>query len=197
MAYDADYPDLKARRPLRGQDFEGRQPSDLPVRQPTKLTLVIDLRPPERSWRKSASKGGFAAILSADVVGYSRLIGIDETGTLSRLNALRRELIDPAIAAHSGRIVKLMGDGALVEFASVRERGKHARSRYRDSFGSATPVARSRSDPVPDWDQRRRHHHRGRGHPWRRRQHRRRGSRASPSPAASALSDAAWRSGAR
>jgi adenylate cyclase len=60
-----------------------------------------------------------AAILSADVVGYSRLMGVDEAGTLSRLNALRRELIDPAIAAHSGRIVKLMGDGALVEFASA------------------------------------------------------------------------------
>jgi adenylate cyclase len=60
-----------------------------------------------------------AAILSADVVGYSRLMGIDEAGTLSRLNALRRDLIDPVIAAHSGRIVKLMGDGALVEFASV------------------------------------------------------------------------------
>src|ERR1039457_5260617 len=60
-----------------------------------------------------------AAILSADVVGYSRLMGLDEAGTLSRLNALRRELIDPAIAAHSGRIVKLMGDGALVEFASA------------------------------------------------------------------------------
>jgi adenylate cyclase len=60
-----------------------------------------------------------AAILSADVVGYSRLMGIDEVGTLSRLNALRRELIDPTIAAHSGRIVKLMGDGALVEFASA------------------------------------------------------------------------------
>src|SRR6202043_970346 len=60
-----------------------------------------------------------AAILSADVVGYSRLMGIDETRTLARLNALRRELIDPAIAAHSGRIVKLMGDGALVEFASA------------------------------------------------------------------------------
>src|ERR1700732_211534 len=59
-----------------------------------------------------------AAIMSADVVGYSRLMGTDEAGTLSRLNALRRELIDPAIAAHSGRIVKLMGDGALVEFAS-------------------------------------------------------------------------------
>ena len=60
-----------------------------------------------------------AAILSADVVGYSRLMGTDEAGTLSRLNALRRALIDPAIAAHSGRIVKLMGDGALVEFASA------------------------------------------------------------------------------
>jgi len=57
--------------------------------------------------------------MSADVVGYSRLMGMDEAGTLSRLNALRRELIDPAIAGHSGRIVKLMGDGALVEFASA------------------------------------------------------------------------------
>jgi adenylate cyclase len=60
-----------------------------------------------------------AAILSADVVGYSRLMGVDEAGTLSRLNALRRKLIDPAIAVHSGRIVKPMGDGALVEFASA------------------------------------------------------------------------------
>jgi len=60
-----------------------------------------------------------AAILSADVVGYSRLMGMDEARTLSRLNALRRELIGPTIAAHSGRIVKLMGDGTLVEFASA------------------------------------------------------------------------------
>jgi class 3 adenylate cyclase len=60
-----------------------------------------------------------AAILSADVVGYSRLMGIDEAATLSRLNALRRGLIDPTIATHSGRVVKLMGDGALVEFASA------------------------------------------------------------------------------
>ena len=60
-----------------------------------------------------------AAILSADVVGYSRLMGLDEAGTLSRLNALRRGFIDPTIAAHAGRIVKLMGDGALVEFASA------------------------------------------------------------------------------
>jgi adenylate cyclase len=61
-----------------------------------------------------------AAILSADVVGYSRLIGIHEAGTLKRLKAIWRDLIDPAIAAHSGRIVKLMGDGALVEFVSAR-----------------------------------------------------------------------------
>src|SRR4051794_16547328 len=60
-----------------------------------------------------------AAILSADVVGYSRLMGIDETGTLTRLKSMRRELVDPQIAAHSGRMVKLMGDGALVEFASA------------------------------------------------------------------------------
>ncbi len=60
-----------------------------------------------------------AAILAADVVGYSRLMGIDEAGTLARLKALRRNLIDPQIAAHSGRIVKLMGDGVLVEFGSA------------------------------------------------------------------------------
>jgi adenylate cyclase len=60
-----------------------------------------------------------AAILAADVVGYSRLMGEDEAGTLQRLKACRRELIDPAIAEFHGRIVKLMGDGALVEFASV------------------------------------------------------------------------------
>jgi adenylate cyclase len=64
-------------------------------------------------------KRRLAAILSADVVGYSRLMGIDEAGTLSRLNGLRRDLIDPTIAAHSGRIVKLMGDGTLAEFASA------------------------------------------------------------------------------
>jgi adenylate cyclase len=60
-----------------------------------------------------------AAILSADVVGYSRLMGIDEAGTLARLKALRREFVDTEIAAHLGRIVKLMGDGMLVEFGSA------------------------------------------------------------------------------
>ncbi|WP_331376012.1 adenylate/guanylate cyclase domain-containing protein [Sinorhizobium chiapasense] len=60
-----------------------------------------------------------AAILAADVVGYSRLMGVDEVGTLARLKACRRESVDPAIEEFHGRIIKLMGDGALVEFASV------------------------------------------------------------------------------
>ncbi len=60
-----------------------------------------------------------AAILSADVVGYSRLMGEDEAGTLARLKAHRAELVDPTIAEHQGRIGKLMGDGTLVEFPSV------------------------------------------------------------------------------
>jgi adenylate cyclase len=60
-----------------------------------------------------------AAILALDVVGYSRLMGADEAGTHARLKALRQDRIEPVIAAHHGRTVKLMGDGALVEFGSV------------------------------------------------------------------------------
>jgi adenylate cyclase len=60
-----------------------------------------------------------AAILAADVGGYSRLMGADEEGTLERLKALRSGLIDPKISEHHGRIVKTTGDGLLVEFASV------------------------------------------------------------------------------
>ena len=60
-----------------------------------------------------------AAILAADVAGYSRLMGVDEEGTLAALKAYRRELVDPKISEHRGRIVKTTGDGALVEFASA------------------------------------------------------------------------------
>src|ERR1700722_6579765 len=60
-----------------------------------------------------------AAILAADVAGYSRLMGVDEMGTLTSLKSHRRELIDSGIAEHRGRIVKTTGDGMLVEFASV------------------------------------------------------------------------------
>jgi TolB-like protein/class 3 adenylate cyclase len=60
-----------------------------------------------------------AAVLAADVAGYSRLMGVDEEGTLARLKAIRKGLVDPAIASYRGRIVKTTGDGMLVEFASA------------------------------------------------------------------------------
>src|SRR5256884_121583 len=60
-----------------------------------------------------------AAILAADVAGYSRLTGLDEEGMLKRLRKLRRELINPAVSLHRGRIVKTTGDGILIEFPSV------------------------------------------------------------------------------
>ncbi len=60
-----------------------------------------------------------AAILAADVVGYSRLMGADEAGTLAALKHHRQAIFDPAVAAHNGRIVKLIGDGTIVEFPSV------------------------------------------------------------------------------
>jgi TolB-like protein len=65
-------------------------------------------------------------VLAADVAGYSRLVGIDEEGTLAALRTLRLELIDPSIAAHGGRIVKTTGDGILAEFPSVVDAGRCA-----------------------------------------------------------------------
>jgi len=76
-----------------------------------------------------------AAILAADVAGYSRLIGADEGGTLQALKAIRAELIDPKIAEHRGRLVKTTGDGLLVEFASVV-----------DAVRCATEVQRAMAD---------------------------------------------------
>jgi class 3 adenylate cyclase len=69
--------------------------------------------------RETAPARRIAAILAADVAGYSRLVGDDEEGTVARLRALRRELIDPEIGTHRGRIVKTTGDGFLIEFASA------------------------------------------------------------------------------
>src|SRR5689334_18206505 len=60
-----------------------------------------------------------AAIMAADLVGYSRLIGTDEQGTLNRLRSIRTEVVDPKINEHHGRLVKTSGDGLLVEFGSV------------------------------------------------------------------------------
>ena len=80
-----------------------------------------------------------AAILAADVVGYSRLMGEDETGTHARLKALRKKFIEPKIAECRGRIVKLTGDGALVEFASVVD-AVGVRSRSSRASPSTTPT---------------------------------------------------------
>jgi len=82
-----------------------------------------------------------AAILAADVAGYSRLIGADEGGTLERLKTLRRELLDPKIAEHRGRLVKTTGDGLLVEFGSVVDALRCAVDVQRDTAARNTGVA--------------------------------------------------------
>jgi class 3 adenylate cyclase len=92
-----------------------------------------------------ASTRRLAAILAVDVAGYSRLMGVDEEGTLERLKAHRRELIDPKIAEHHGRIVKTTGDGLLAEFASVV-----------DATRCAAEVQRGMLDREPDAPEERR-----------------------------------------
>ena len=116
-----------------------------------------------RSWRRGVSwrqrvERRLAAMLAADVAGYSRLMGADEVGTLAALKAIRREIVDPAIAEHKGRIVKTTGDGMLVEFASavdavtLRDGGagqdggaQRGCRRPRSHFGSASMSATSSS----------------------------------------------------
>ncbi len=83
-----------------------------------------------------------AAILATDVVGYSRLIRADEEGTLAALKALRADFIDPKLAEHNGRIVKLMGDGMLAEFPSVVDA---VRAADNEVPGVPDAVARVRS----------------------------------------------------
>src|SRR4051794_5642632 len=96
-----------------------------PLQPPDTVRTPLDPLPPpgmiprpgglmtERVERK------LAAILAADVAGYSRLMGLDDEGTLASLNAHRAELVDRSIARHRGRIVKTTGDGLIAEFASV------------------------------------------------------------------------------
>src|SRR5207302_11315315 len=79
-----------------------------------------------------------AAVLAADVVGYSRLMGADEVGTLAALKRHREIAFDPAVASHNGRVVKLIGDGTLAEFGSVV-----------DAVSCALAVQRS-GVPAPD-----------------------------------------------
>src|SRR4051812_35021632 len=81
-----------------------------------------------------------AAVLAADVAGYSRLMGADEEGTVARLKSLRKTLIDPKIAEHRGRIVKTTGDGMLVEFASAVDAARCAVEVQRDMAGQNVEV---------------------------------------------------------
>jgi adenylate cyclase len=83
-------------------------------------------------------------IMAADVVGYSRLMAADESGTLAQLKTHRKELIEPKTAEYHGRVVKLMGDGTLMEFGSVVDavafavdvqRAKHGRTHQREGAG--------------------------------------------------------------
>src|SRR5437588_10752703 len=103
-----------------------------------------------------------AAILAADAAGYSRLVGEDEEGTLERLKVLRRTIADPKIKEHRGRVVRTMGDGLLVEFASVVDAVRCAvdvqreMAQRRSTGGSA--------DRVPHRHQSRRHHQGRAGH---------------------------------
>src|SRR5712671_6836821 len=97
---------------------------------------------------KMMKEGGIerrlAAILAADIAGYSRLMGSDEVATLRSLKAHRRELVDPGIARHHGRIVKTTGDGMLVEFASIVDAVGCAVSIQRGMIGRNQAVPQDR-----------------------------------------------------
>lgn len=90
-----------------------------------------------------------AAILAADIVGYSRLVGLDEEGTLEALGGLKREVIGPAVASHHGRVVKFLGDGLLAEFTSVS-----------DALGAAVQIQRETAQRNDQWPEERRIRHR-------------------------------------
>src|SRR5215813_3264080 len=81
-----------------------------------------------------------AAILVADVVGYSKLIGSDEAGTLAQLQVLRTEVIEPQIAKHSGRLFKSVGDGFLIEFASAVQAVSCAKAIQEANTQGALPL---------------------------------------------------------
>ena len=95
------------------------------------------------------------AVLSSDVVGYSRLMGRDEAGTLSALKAHRQQIVEPKAAQYRGRTVKLMGDGALMEFGSVVDAVRFAVEFQCAMRESNAGVPEDRQDPLSDRDQHR------------------------------------------
>jgi adenylate cyclase len=103
-----------------------------------------------------------AAILAADVMGYSRLMGADEDGTLQRLKTHRRELVDPKIGEHHGRIVKTTGDGMLVEFSSVVDAVRCAVEIQRAMVDRNAGIVEDKRITLPHRGQSRRRDHRWR-----------------------------------
>src|SRR6476659_4163636 len=104
---------MAANRPGSGIAPSGTPAAHALVRQITFSTVKGAILPGERVERR------LAAVLAADIAGYSRLMGRDEERTLAQLKAFRKTVVDPGIATHRGRIVKTTGDGMLVEFASA------------------------------------------------------------------------------
>jgi adenylate cyclase len=101
----------------------------------------------------AASERRLAAILAADVVGYSRMMAIDEAGTLARLRAARRDVVDPLMAEFKGRIFKVMGDGLLAEFLSVVQALRCAiaiQQRLRDSDGLKVRIGLHQGDVIAE-----------------------------------------------
>ena len=92
---------------------------------------------------KERVRSRLAAILAADLVGYSRLMRADEAGTLAQLKAIRTELLDPKITEYGGRVVKTTGDGILIEFPSAVDSIQHAAEMQQtvDTVASQTPKA--------------------------------------------------------
>jgi hypothetical protein len=108
-----------------------------------------------------------AAILAADLVGYSRLMGADETGTVAALKKVRRDVTDPCIITHQGRLVKTTGDGVLVEFASVVQAVQCAAAIQAAMCDSNAGGSGRAAAAVPGRDQHRRRDRRRRRHPLR------------------------------
>src|SRR5204862_7432187 len=111
MAYELTRPPLQAA--VKTNRAFGRRRMGEPI------GFWVNLVGKAQPWSSMSQTRRLAAILAADVAGYSRLMGAEKEGTLERLKALRRELLDPKIAEHKGRIVKTTGDGMLIEFPSV------------------------------------------------------------------------------
>ncbi len=113
-----------------------------------------------------------AAIMVADVVGYSRMMEADEAGTLAALKERRKGVLEPVVKAHGGRIVKVMGDGVLVEFASAVNAVQGAIELQKKMAEANEGVPKIAPDRAAHRHQSRRCHRRGLRHLWRGRQYR-------------------------